>query len=319
MSSAPTIVAVGEILVEFVSHQLNCGLEKTGEFTGPYPSGAPAIFLDQAARMGAKTEMVGGVGDDGFGRIVLQRLKDDGVGTGGIAISLAETTGVAFVSYYENGERDFIFHLSNTAADNFELPEKIENLSNVSLYVSTSSLGNPRLRAHILNLVSKTSAAGGQITCDLNVRPELMRDSSYRAALQTVITNSYCIMPSTSDMDFLFPGLSEEAAIDELLNSNTDIVVLKRGSGGATVVGDHQRYDFPGHAVTEIDPTGAGDCFCGTFVALLAQNFSLKEAGEHANAAGAISVTRRGPMEGNSDLAEIGNFLKQLQLRELSA
>ncbi len=51
----------------------------------PIPSGAPAIFLDQAARMGARTEMFGGVGDDGFGRARLRRLKEDGVDTVRIA------------------------------------------------------------------------------------------------------------------------------------------------------------------------------------------------------------------------------------------
>ena len=80
MRQASTIATVGEILVEFVSHKKNCGLQTVSDYSGPYPSGAPAIFLDQAARMGATTEMVGGVGNDGFGRSVLDRLKADGVG-----------------------------------------------------------------------------------------------------------------------------------------------------------------------------------------------------------------------------------------------
>jgi len=49
----PTIIAVGELLVEFVSHNKGCGLKALSEYSGPYPSGAPAICIDQAARMGA--------------------------------------------------------------------------------------------------------------------------------------------------------------------------------------------------------------------------------------------------------------------------
>jgi sugar/nucleoside kinase (ribokinase family) len=98
MSRKKTIATVGEMLVEFVSHDRNCALEKISDYSGPYPSGAPAIFLDQVARMGAPTEMIGGVGDDGFGLSVLNRLKEDGVGTDGVTVSPNLSTGVAFVS-----------------------------------------------------------------------------------------------------------------------------------------------------------------------------------------------------------------------------
>jgi fructokinase len=68
--------------------------------------------------------------------------------------------------------------------------------------------------------------------------------------------------------------------------------------------------DLPGHAVTEVDPTGAGDCFCGVLVGLLAAGHDLREAARLANAAGALSVTHRGPMEGARPLAEIRHFLE---------
>ena len=87
MKQTPTIATVGEILVEFVSHKKNCGLREISDYSGPYPSGAPAIFLDQAARMGAVTEMIGGVGDDGLGRSVLDRLKAEHVASRSIRIA----------------------------------------------------------------------------------------------------------------------------------------------------------------------------------------------------------------------------------------
>lgn len=310
MPEKPIIITVGEILVEFVSHKRNCCLEEVAEYSGPYPSGAPAIFLDQAARMGANTEMFGGVGSDGFGRSVLARLEDDRVGTKGICQSSNLSTGVAFVSYYDDGSRDFIFHLTNTAADNFDVNFDGLELDRVWLHVSAASLGNDRLRAEIMKSINLVSAAGGKITCDPNARPELMRDSEASKALAEVIARSTILLPSTSDLAFLYPNLSENQAIETMLKSEAEIVVLKRGSLGATVVHGEKRYDYPGHSVTEVDPTGAGDCFCGTFVALVAQGFDVSVAGRIANAAGAIAVTRRGPMEGNSSFEEIKNFLE---------
>lgn len=308
-----TIATIGEILVEFVSHKKNCGLREISDYSGPYPSGAPAVFLDQAAKMGARTEMIGGVGDDGFGQVVMARLKADGVGTRGVTVNKDHRTGVAFVSYYDNGNRDFIFHLTNTASEHFTVPTNLLAPSQTILHVSAASLGNDAMRDVIMERVRDIDDAGGKISCDPNARPELMRDVAVRDALNEVMLRSTYLMPSTSDLKFLFPRLTEGAAIEHVLNAKAEVIVIKRGSAGATVVGYGERHDFAGHAVTEVDPTGAGDCFCGTFIGLLAQGASLHSAGEQANAAGALAVTRRGPMEGNSTAEEIASFLKQRQ------
>jgi len=305
-----TIVTVGELLVEFVSHAQNCGLRKISDYSGPYPSGAPAIFLDQAARMGAPTEMIGGVGDDGFGQSLISRLKADGVGTRGVTVNTDCTTGVAFVSYYDDGSRNFIFHMTDTASDHFTIPDDLFDPSQAILHVSAASLGNARMREMIIEEVRRVDTAGGKISCDLNARPELTRDDAVRDALVEVMDRSTYLMPSTSDLTFLFPDLSESAAIEKLFQSKAEVIVIKRGAAGATIVSSNERYDYQGHAVNEIDPTGAGDCFCGTFISLLAQGETLQNAGAQANAAGAIAVTRRGPMEGNSSLAEIAAFLE---------
>lgn len=309
MQQIRSIATVGEIFVEFFSHNKGCALEKIGSYSGPLPSGAPAIFLDQAARMGARTQMFGGVGNDGFGRAVLKRLRDDGIDTSGVSVLDDKSTGTAFVSYYEDGSRDFIFHLANAAADSFTFDPGSLPDAPVMLHVSAASLGSAPLRDVIMTAVHHVLENGGRICCDPNARPELMRDSAARDALRDVVAQSHILMSSTSDLGFLYPDLAEDAAIDGMLQSNPEIVVVKRGDEGSTVIGFGERHDFAGHSVEEIDPTGAGDCFCGAFVSLVNLGASLEEAGQLANAAGAIAVTRRGPMEGNSTPDETKQFL----------
>ncbi|MEM6381345.1 MAG: sugar kinase [Pseudomonadota bacterium] len=319
MPPTKSIVTVGEILVEFVSHERNCGLERVARYSGPYPSGAPAIFLDQAARMGARAQLIGGVGDDGFGRSVLERLRTDGVGTEGITVSPDHATGVAFVSYYNSGERTFIFHLPGTAADRFAIPLAKLRADDTILHVSASSLGAPSLREKIMEAVDAVSDAGGMISCDPNARPELMRDAAAKAAVMDVVGRSTYVLPSISDLQFLYPDMSEDTAIAHLLENGAQIVAVKRGDKGATVIGPDGPYEYDAHRVDEVDPTGAGDCFCGTLMALLAQGVPLQEAGRQANAAGAIAVTRLGPMEGNSTPQEIAAFLAHADQPGLSA
>lgn len=307
------IITVGELLVEFVSHTKGCSLKNISDYSGPYPSGAPAIFIDQAARMGARTGIYGGVGKDGFGDALRERLAADGVNIENVFIHPDFSTGVAFVSYFEDGNRTFIFHLAGTAADSFPAPIDEVKTDHKLFHISASSLGNPAIRNIILKMFDRTIAQGGKVSCDPNVRPELMRDEAARSALHYILDGCNYVLPSTSDLGHLYPGLSEEAAIDRMQSSGSQIIALKRGSEGALIVSGDTEIALGAHKVQELDPTGAGDCFCGTFLALLAQGFSLEKAGHYANAAGALSVTKRGPMEGNSTLQAIEQFISQNQ------
>ena len=99
------IVVIGEILVEIVADTIGDGFREPIALTGPYPSGAPAIFADQAARMGQPCAIISAVGTDDFGRVNLDRLQADRVDIRGIALDSDRPTGSAFVRYREDGGR----------------------------------------------------------------------------------------------------------------------------------------------------------------------------------------------------------------------
>lgn len=308
-----TLISIGELLVEFVSHRKGCELSQLGEYSGPYPSGAPAIFADQAARCGARSRLIGSLGQDGFGKILNQRLVMDGVDTQAIQHCKDKTTGVAFVSYKPDGSRNFIFHLNNTAADSLCFSEQQLPEGELVLHVSGSSLGNPQLRVQIRNAVAAVLRRGGKISCDPNARPELMQNSEVSDCLKEIISQSSYLLPSSADIEFLYPELSESEAISQLQHSGAELIALKRGDQGVTLISPQGRFDLPPYRVSETDPTGAGDCFCATFLACLIQGKSALESCRFANAAGALSVTRRGPMEGNSNLGQIEAFISSQQ------
>lgn len=106
------IIVMGEMLVEIMREQENEELYEPGVFRGPFPSGAPAIFIDTAARLGCSTAIIGGVGKDDFGKNILDRLRKDGVDCSHVLESTERSTGVAFVTYYSDGSRKFIFHMA---------------------------------------------------------------------------------------------------------------------------------------------------------------------------------------------------------------
>ena len=74
-----TIITAGEALVEFFSSNKLDPDTKSPVYIGPFPSGAPAIFIDQVSKLGGEAKFIGGVGDDQFGQIIKSRLHEDRV------------------------------------------------------------------------------------------------------------------------------------------------------------------------------------------------------------------------------------------------
>ena len=114
---------MGELLVEIMRPEAGVDMDVTGVFQGPYPSGAPAICADTVARLGHSVALVGGVGRDGFGKCLLNRLRKDGVDCRYVQESQNLSTGVAFVTYFADGSRSYIFHMGNSAAVQAKAPE----------------------------------------------------------------------------------------------------------------------------------------------------------------------------------------------------
>jgi len=94
-----------------------------------------------------------------------------------------------------------------------------------------------------------------------------------------------------------------------LERSSLEAVLLKRGAAGSVYADRKQRIEAPAFEATEVDPTGAGDCFCGTLLAGLVTGRPVRQALVRANAAGAMAVLKRGPMEGNSSKEELDRFI----------
>src|SRR3954469_1687401 len=304
-------VAIGEILVEIMATRTGQTFREPGLLTGPYPSGAPAIFADQAARVGASTAMVGCVGEDDFGTINIERLARSGADVRAIRCVPGATTGIAFVTYREDGGRDFIFTVASSAAAHLG-PEQLEPGLFAGcryFHVMGSSLFNASVAAAVRRGVELAKAAGARVSFDPNVRKELLALPGVEETIAAVLQVSDLVLPSEADLAHLFPGRSEDEAARALLDAGRAMVLVKRGAAGCVYYGAEGRIEVPAFPVEEVDPTGAGDCFGGTFVACLTLGVPVPRALHLANAAGALAVGKKGPMEGNSTMAELEAFL----------
>ena len=309
------IASIGELLVEFVCGEKDRHHRRAGTYTGPYASGAPGIFIDQAARCGGRCIFVGAVGDDAFGQVILERLIADGVDTSLIAKVSGVPTGSAFVSYNADGSRDFVYNIVHSAASQFVVDhatiEQFVNFGTGIMHVSGSVLASAAMREKVLCVCKELHSKGAAISFDPNIRKELISDPGYFTTVNELVAICTYFLPSEEDADMLFPGESLESYAPKLFAKGADYVVLKKGGKGSSGLHrNSENYNFPAHRVDVVDPTGAGDCFCATFVTLISSgNFSFQKALQYANAAGAMAVTKVGPMEGNSTLKQIEAFL----------
>ncbi|KXF75073.1 sugar kinase [Paramesorhizobium deserti] len=301
------ILAIGEVLVEIVATERGNGFREPVPLIGPFPSGAPAIFIDQVGKLGQDCAIISRVGDDDFGHVNLDRLKRDGVDISGIEIVPQGTTGSAFVRYREDGSRAFVFNIRHSACGTIELsPDALGLIDTCThLHVMGSALYAPSIVTSILTAVKRIKGRGGTVSFDPNIRPEILDSPGMRDALKTVLAQTDLFLPSGAELMLFTEARTEEAAVAELLATGIRAIVVKRGASGASYFDPETSLTLPGFKVEEVDPTGAGDCFGATFVTFWLAGSDPREALAYANASGARAVTMVGPMEGASTRAEL--------------
>jgi tagatose kinase len=306
-----SILTIGEILVEIMATDKGDGFLEPVNLVGPFPSGAPAIFIDQAAKFGQPAAIIGCVGNDDFGRVNLDRLRRDGVNVEGIRIDPETATGSAFVRYRPDGSRAFVYNIKHSASGNIVLDAAARAVLDRSdhLHVMGTALFSPSIVEVVLRAAEAIKARGGTISFDPNLRPEILSLPGLREACETLFRRCDVFLPSGVELYLFTDAKEEKRAVEEILAHGIRAIVHKRGAEGASYFDSAARLTQPGFKVEELDPTGAGDCFGATFVSCWLRNMVPARCLAYAAASGALAVTRQGPMEGAASQAELDAFL----------
>ncbi|HUA76615.1 MAG TPA: sugar kinase [Acetobacteraceae bacterium] len=301
------IVTMGEVLVDIMAVERGRGFHEPLNLKGPFPGGAPAIFVSQVARLGHPAGIIAGIGDDDFGWLTVERLKRDGVDVSAVRVHDDHVTATAFVRYREDGERDFLFNLARSAAGRIELdaPARALLAECGHFHIMGSSLFSFHLIDEVRKAIEIVKANGATVSFDPNIRKEMMDIAEMRAGVELMLQDCDIFLPSGPELLIPTASRSEEEAIAALFALGISAIVVKRAARGASYYDTTRAIDMPGYKVTEIDPTGAGDCFGATFITCLRQGMEIEACLRNANAAGALAVSRRGAMEGISTLVEM--------------
>ena len=305
------IWTMGELLVEIMRPKEGMSLHETGPFVGPFPSGAPGIFIDTVARLGHSATIISGIGDDDFGRCILDRFKTDGVRTDFVEVFPHRSTGVAFVTYFRDGSRRFIFHWDGTPAVMARVPDPQNIQSPAYLHIMGCSLmANDGFREEVFQAVELFVRKGAKISFDPNIRFELLGKRSAHDIVGPILRHCSLFFPGERELRMLSGKEDLGAGVQDLRSRYPlDIVVVKKGKRGYTVYSKDTTVDVPAFAVKEVDPTGAGDCFDAGFLCGQLEGAGPEESARLASAVGALNAQAFGPMEGAINREAVGRLL----------
>ena len=259
------VVALGELLIDFAPHSVN---EGGYPVLSANPGGAPGNFLAALNMYGCKTAMIGKVGDDMFGRLLVRTLQDAGIETKGVVMDKNQFTTLAFVSLDKSGNRDFSFARkpgADTCLTSDEINESLITDARV-FHFGTLSLTNEPAASATRKAIELAKKHGLIISLDPNLRKPLWQnEADAKAAMEWSLRQADIVKISDEEIEFLW-GLSPEAGGKKLLNEyGVSLAYITLGPKGCyAVTASHSVTVNSPAGIRVMDTTGAGDIFGGS-------------------------------------------------------
>ena len=272
------VVALGELLIDFTCVSQDADGYPT---MAAHPGGAPANFLAALAKFGAKAAMIGKVGNDTFGKLLLGTLKSAGISTDAMVCDDKVFTTLAFVTLDETGDREFAFARKPGADTCLHLDEI--DLSVIDhtkvLHYGTLSLTNEPARSATYAVVEYARKAGKLITFDPNLRKPLWADiEEAKKQMLWGLMHADVVKISDEEVEFLFGLAPQEGAQYILKNFGVKLVFVTCGAQGCFVANEQAEGFAPSLTdIKVVDTTGAGDIFGGSAVFKLLQTGKAPE------------------------------------------
>ena len=282
--SGKRIVCLGEALVDFVCERPVASLGEADYFV-PRQGGSLANIAVAAARLSDRVEMVGGAGDDEWGRWLRDRLEDEGVGVDGFVLVPGAATSHAFVAVSEDGEPDFAFY-GDSRSSIVHGAEEIETALSGDpgvLVAGSDTLHGLDEREVTMGAAASARARGWDVLCDPNLRPKRWDDhDEMRSVIKALVEEADVVKLNEAEAVQLSGLDNARAAAEALRGLGPHTVVVTLGANGALVAGGDGVEVVPGVKADVVDTTGAGDAVCGVIAAGMAARLGTREAVETA-------------------------------------
>ncbi len=289
----PKITVIGSInmdLVTIATRMPMQGETVLGETFRLIPGGKGANQAVAAARLGADVHLIGAVGTDSFGTLLLQHLEKEEIVVDGVKPVTDVETGVATIVISEGDNRIIVVPGANHALrpDDLERWEEKIATSDVCLLQLEIPL------SVVERAVSIAKRNGVRVI--LNPAPA-------QPLPDTLLDQVDFLTPNEHERDIVLAGRPLKQWAHKL--------IVTEGKRGVSFQRNGEQVLIPGFRVPVVDTTGAGDTFNGALAVALSRGMELEEACHYANAAAALSVTKLGAQTGMPTERELESFLAE--------
>lgn len=262
------------------------------------PGGKGANQAIAAARLGARSLLIGKVGSDRFGDEVIHFLKSQRVDIQNVSRTSAADTGSAVVIVAAG--QNIILTIPGANAFLNERDIEAVSLAKDDIVLSQFEIPTDILRGLLL----KAKAAGAKV---------ILNPSPSKAEAEHLLQLADILIVNQSELAFLLrqrniKGNSLKSACRELKSKQEQVIIVTLGESGAFASSEHEELHMSGRKIEAIDPTGAGDCFAGALAAKLIEGSRLDQALNYANVAASISAERIGASTSMPTVSEVNKI-----------
>jgi 5-dehydro-2-deoxygluconokinase len=290
------VLAIGRCGVDIYPLQVGCGLEDVRTF-GKFLGGSAANVSVAAAKLGNRTALISGVGDDPFGRFVRTELGALGVDNRYVATDAAYPTPVTFCEIFPPDSFPLYFYRRPSAPDLQIRPDglDLDAVRAARLYWSTATglCEEPSRSAHFAAWQARGPRAPLTVL-DLDYRPMFWAVGPAAAGEQVrrALDHVSIAVGNREECEIAVGESNPHRAADALIDLGVELAIVKQGPRGVLGKTKHACVTVPPKSVDVINGLGAGDAFGGSLCHGLLHGWPLEKTLRYANAAGAIVASR---------------------------
>lgn len=297
------VIVVGELNVDIILNKIESfpemGKEKLAKEMTVTLGSSSAIFASNLSSLGAKVAFIGKIGDDNFGKLMIDELLKKGVGVDLIIKDKKTNTGATIVLNYSE-DRAMITYQG--AMNNLTLKDIPMDILVEAKHLHFSSYYlQPGMKKNVKELFQSAKTSGLTTSFDMQWDPDEKWELNYKEVLPCVDV----FLPNEQELLFL----TKENSLADAVNKITPFVnhlVVKMGSKGSLLVSKRKeifKESFLNNNI--VDAIGAGDSFNAGFIFKYVSGKDLPQCQVFGNLMGAVNTTAAGGTAAFTNYKEI--------------
>ena len=261
-----------------------------------------AILAHNLAALGSQVGFVTKVGDDSFGTLAMDRLRERGVDL--TRVAHGSKSGVTLI--LPHGPQRHILTYPGTISELRFSDLDLDYLASARHFHMSSLFLQRELLPQVPELFRRMKSAGLTTSLDTNDDP----DDRWDVILDQILPHVDILLPNGREAMKMSQADDVETALARLAQK-VGTIVVKLGATGAVAIQNGRRFDSPGVPVEVIDPVGAGDSFDAGFLHQFLLGADLRNCLAYGNLCGAFSTTACGGTEAFRDAVRMRSFIQR--------